>query len=361
MRLAVRVLVAFSFLFSVSVWASEAHGDGDLCSFRLTSTEPARPEVLGPPDLVSRVHVLAQPDSPIEITGIDLSDTLISVHRGIYTKHLEVQMKFRNRTDRRLAGVEAWVRLGFLPQGIGSGSGRELTFPRGLAPGQETEYLRVAGGGYGTGPAPHENYFVVAMIESADVQKCRYFPSRHVPVEPRFRRAVRPTVGTFMPAGFTLGTTEQCSFELRETKSAEPLVAGPEDVTQYVSFVTHPGSPLEILEIDFEGYDLIIGGQEYRHRPKCRINVRNRSDQAVKNFSLWVGSGGRGLPDTFNGALTPGEETGLFQLCGGYGGGAFPPHASYQIPVEIEYVDFEDCRYYPGRAETNAVKHLSAR
>ena len=49
----------------------------DACGF-LVKGEPIQPTVAGPDDIVPLVYVVEQPDSPIEITSIDLQGTSIS-------------------------------------------------------------------------------------------------------------------------------------------------------------------------------------------------------------------------------------------------------------------------------------------
>ncbi len=52
-------------------------GQPPSCTFSIPA-EPALPEIVGAPDVKERTWVMAQPDSPLAILRVDLSDTTLN-------------------------------------------------------------------------------------------------------------------------------------------------------------------------------------------------------------------------------------------------------------------------------------------
>lgn len=58
--------------------ARQQQHDGESCGFALQG-ESTHPTVTGPDDILPLVHVVEQPDSPIEIVSVDLTGMSLSV------------------------------------------------------------------------------------------------------------------------------------------------------------------------------------------------------------------------------------------------------------------------------------------
>ncbi|MFQ5777441.1 MAG: hypothetical protein ACE5IP_05490 [Terriglobia bacterium] len=161
--------------------AREQPEDGQACRFTL-SAEPTQPVISGPQDIASRVRVLAQPESPVEITAIDFEGTLLSVHRGTIWKEFCHRAKLRNRSDRLVKDAHVDIAIVFVPRGMKGGSSVSLSrrVPQGLAPGQEVEVVNCGGGG-GSGSAPHDNFRLLVAVDWVDFAGCRYYPPLHIP------------------------------------------------------------------------------------------------------------------------------------------------------------------------------------
>jgi hypothetical protein len=66
------------FLVSTNTPSVQAPQTADSCRFTL-SGELAKPTISGPEDITALVHVVEQPDSPVEILAIDFKDSWLSV------------------------------------------------------------------------------------------------------------------------------------------------------------------------------------------------------------------------------------------------------------------------------------------
>jgi hypothetical protein len=99
-----------------------------------------QPTVAGPDDIVPLVYVVEQPDSPIEITSVDLQGTSISASdkesATVYTLESCVTYKVHNRSDRtvQIFDLELVVSPGGFPVGNFEG-GRSLPSTQFVATG----------------------------------------------------------------------------------------------------------------------------------------------------------------------------------------------------------------------------------
>lgn len=111
-----------------------------------------KPTISGPEDITALVHVVEQPDSPVEILAIDFKDSWLSVAHERVTEQLRCTMKIRNRSDQQVKALSVSVIVGSSPS-AGQGTGFE-GFPgpaqtRSVAPGQEADIIGCGGGGSG--------------------------------------------------------------------------------------------------------------------------------------------------------------------------------------------------------------------
>ena len=152
----------------------------DSCHFTV-SGELANPTISGPEDITALVHIVEQPDSPVEILAIDFKDSWLSVAHERVTEQLRCTMKIRNRSDKQVKALSLLVIVGPSPSS-GQGTGFE-GFPgraegRRLAPGQEADIIGCGGGGSGSASGNHIRIF--AYVSRVDWDGCLYVPSKRL-------------------------------------------------------------------------------------------------------------------------------------------------------------------------------------
>jgi hypothetical protein len=158
----------------------QAPQTADSCHF-IVSGELAKTTISGPEDITALVHVVEQPDSPVEILAIDFKDSWLSVVQERVTEQLRCTMKIRNRSDQAVKALSLLVIVGPSPSS-GQGTGFE-GFPgtaeaRSLAPGQEADIIGCGGGGSGSAPGNHIRIFV--YVSRVDWDGCLYVPSKRL-------------------------------------------------------------------------------------------------------------------------------------------------------------------------------------
>jgi hypothetical protein len=152
----------------------------DSCHFTV-SGELAKPTISGPEDITALVHVVEQPDSPVEILAIDFKDSWLSVVHERVTEQLRCTMKIRNRSDQQVKALSLYVIVGPSPssgQGTGFGGFPGLAQTRSLAPGQEADIIGCGGSGSGSAPGNHIRIFV--YVDRVDWDGCLYVPSKRL-------------------------------------------------------------------------------------------------------------------------------------------------------------------------------------
>lgn len=143
----------------------------DDCGFTIQG-EPTVASVTGPDDIVSLVHVLDQPDSPIEILSVDLEGMWLSVSKGGYTVHDCMKYQVRNRSNRAIQHFE--IELGI--NGTG-GFGVRNSEP--ILSGQTAEVKACNSGGHGS--ALEDSVKLLVSVHSIDFGNCMYRPSIRIP------------------------------------------------------------------------------------------------------------------------------------------------------------------------------------
>jgi hypothetical protein len=105
------------------------------CGFALSGAF-AKTTISGPDEIVSPVHIVEQPDSPVEILAIDFKDSWVAVANERETHKLLCTLKFRNRSDQSIRKVGIRIRVATAD----GGGGWEYVGPQtGLAAGKELE------------------------------------------------------------------------------------------------------------------------------------------------------------------------------------------------------------------------------
>jgi len=143
------------------------------CSFKM-SPEQIRPQILAPPDVMDRIVVIPQPDSPLAILRADLTNMRLAIWPGSSDEQpAAYTLDVKNVGDQPILAADVSVFIGRF--GSGHGSGGKLGRP--LAPGQQTRIAWRTGGGHGTGPASDEPA-VTVFVEHIKTAPCDYRPSQ---------------------------------------------------------------------------------------------------------------------------------------------------------------------------------------
>src|SRR5258708_21664988 len=95
-------------------------GGSESCGFTVSGA-PAKARIAGPEEIVSLVHVVEQPDSPVEVLAIDFKNSFVSVANERETEQLRCTMKIHNRSDQFIRKVWIEVRVATASGGGGAG------------------------------------------------------------------------------------------------------------------------------------------------------------------------------------------------------------------------------------------------
>ena len=143
------------------------------CTFAISPPISAA-VVAGDNDAARRASVMAQPDSPLRILGVDLSGLVLNAGYESFTRHGRHVMDVQNVSDEVISEARVMVKVGF-SSGSGVGSGTKLR--RSLKPGERARIEWSAGTGRGTDNTDREA-FVVALVEEVQTADCTYRPSQ---------------------------------------------------------------------------------------------------------------------------------------------------------------------------------------
>jgi hypothetical protein len=108
--------------FMAAVWLMAQAGSGAQspqiasCAFVLAHAA-AGTAVIGPDEVLSRLHIMTQPDSPIEIPRADFTGTQLVVTGNNYTiqQNSSPTLDVRNRSDQSICGPDTRPFLPFSP------------------------------------------------------------------------------------------------------------------------------------------------------------------------------------------------------------------------------------------------------
>ena len=175
-----KYLVSWASIFVVTLTTPtsiQQPQDVDSCRFTI-SASAAKPTITGPEDVTALVHVIEQPDSPVEIVAADFKDSFVAVANDRFTEQLRCTLKIRNRGDHWIRSVNITVHVASAAGAAGSelqGPGRAQS----LAPGQEIEIQGCGGGGNGSAAGNHVR--IVLFVGRVDFDDCFYLPSKRYP------------------------------------------------------------------------------------------------------------------------------------------------------------------------------------
>lgn len=166
------------------------------CDFEVVENlEQPTLAVAGPEEVVSRLHVVHQPDSPVEMVGLDLEGTQFvaseSNGRTRFTYQLNGNVDFRNRSDQVVERVDVAIRVGSCQPPAGRPG--DSWFGR-LRPGGTTTLPATESGGSGGAAEGVGQVFFWAWIDRVEFGQCAYRPSQVIarelcsdPRDPRFQ------------------------------------------------------------------------------------------------------------------------------------------------------------------------------
>ena len=143
------------------------------CGFTVQG-EPARPIISGPDDVVPLVHVLEQPDSPVEVVSVDLEGMWLSASNGQYAEQDCLRYTVRNRSDQVVQGFGVELMV----SGTDGSNGTTVMSDSRLAPG-ETYVIKSCGNG--TGGVSGNQVRMMVFIHSVDFESYIYKPSLKIP------------------------------------------------------------------------------------------------------------------------------------------------------------------------------------
>lgn len=170
--------VGLCLLAGALLLATEDPEETNACQFSLTG-EPGKATVIGPDNVVPLVHVVHQPDSPLEILSVDFQDSYLYVDNERFVWERRCKARVRNRSDKVIEDAQIMEFLSDGRGGVGSGGSLRDKAPQGLQPGEETEMTACGGRGYGG--AKDNSVRIIIAVSSVDFLGCRYYPSLHVP------------------------------------------------------------------------------------------------------------------------------------------------------------------------------------
>lgn len=141
--------------------------------------------LVGPDEITSRVYVMEQPDSPIEVVSMDFTESWLSVSEDRYSRGGRCKVTVRNRGDRPVHGLAISLQYRSANGGGGNSGGFRPNEPP-LLPGQERELQGCGGGGSGGGGRINPLRLFV-WVEWVDLGDHDYRPSVRIPRESGLR------------------------------------------------------------------------------------------------------------------------------------------------------------------------------
>jgi hypothetical protein len=160
-------------LFAMAAVRGDAQ---ERCDFDLRPSA-SEPSIIASEPVSSRVRVLEQPGSPVEIVAADLSGLVLTLTDDGYSYHSEAlgSVEVRNRTDQQIQYVIVSLRVGSCRQiafGGSVGRPRRVALPPGGTVRIETPFG--SGGGITTDANPTEVFMWISRVE---LRNCIYQPA----------------------------------------------------------------------------------------------------------------------------------------------------------------------------------------
>jgi hypothetical protein len=151
---------------------------------------------------------------------------------------------------------------------------------------------------------------------------------------------------------------ESCGFAI-QGEPTQPTVTGPDDLLPLVYVVEQPDSPIEVASVDLQGMWLSVANGQHTEKDCAKYRIRNRSDQAVQDFSIMlrlstIGGAGGGSGTLSSAPLPPGKSVDV-ESCGVRGsGGATDNYV--RLLVYVDSAVLGDCFYKPSLRIPRSLK-----
>lgn len=144
------------------------------CTFSMAQSAPDV-VVKGPDDILSRLRIIRQPDSPVVVAAVDLTEMDLVASTTSYSVTGSKVVELLNVSDRRVSDVRVtvWTRWSAFAGGGHSSRVAEI------GPG-ERAVVRIGGRGQGTA-GKESNLTVDVLIDSLKIGDCVYKPSQLIP------------------------------------------------------------------------------------------------------------------------------------------------------------------------------------
>lgn len=155
----------------------------DACEFAIVHQVPGTAALEGPEEIVTRVRLLRQPDSPIVIAAADFTKMRLDVAPGRYNWEGPHNIEILNVSDRPVHDIHfgAFIRWAGTAEGSNHGIGM-WWYAQALAPGQHVTVARRGGGETGTSPRG-DDVTVDVGVRSARIGQCQLRPSLALPLQ----------------------------------------------------------------------------------------------------------------------------------------------------------------------------------
>jgi hypothetical protein len=148
----------------------------DRWRFSLKQGGPS-PTVVGADDITSRVRFVAQPDAPVVVTRLDLTDSVFVAGGGSYTWEPRYSVEIMNVSDQTVGKVDVMVRT--FCDGSGAGAGTTVTGP--IQPSQRASSKAALGRAQGTQPSCTTDVQLLVLVDAVEFSDCLYKPSQTLP------------------------------------------------------------------------------------------------------------------------------------------------------------------------------------
>ncbi len=156
----------------------------EACAFTVAA-DGREPEFVGPPEAVARTRALSQPDSPLVVRRVGLSDLHLSFGGSGADPDGSWTVDVQNVTDQAIEDAAVRIQIGNERGYVGGGS----AFKGPFMPG-ETLRLTVRSHGQGVDPTASmgDTLELLVLIESIQLPRCFCRPAQAIPRAGRGRR-----------------------------------------------------------------------------------------------------------------------------------------------------------------------------
>jgi hypothetical protein len=133
---------------------------------------------LGPEEITSRVRFVAQPDSPVGVTRLDLREATLTRGSGSHVFEKRYSAEVVNLSDRAVSNIQLRVQI---RSGDGAaGGGPVVKGP--LMPGEKSSVTTTGGRSHVTSSSSSDDVWLLVAVESVAFSDCVYKPSQSLAI-----------------------------------------------------------------------------------------------------------------------------------------------------------------------------------